>query len=485
MKRILILIAALATSGLAHASNDYLVKMAPGKSSRLQLQSLLPEGSKVERLGFNDWHRVQIPAESMNVFRVQALMQNKGVMYAQPNYKLYPSVSPSLAKARALAKVRNVGLAAKPAATSGPDNVDFPSNGSGGTGSDPMFTKQWGMNQNNVKGAWEKTRGSETMIVAVLDTGVDYAHEDLVDNMWKNPGETGVDAKGVDKSKNGVDDDSNGYIDDIVGWDFSSKDNKPYDKHAKDFLEIINGGNPGHGTHCAGNVAARADNGKGIAGVAPNVKIMALRFISDEGGSSADAVMAIKYAVDNGAKVTSNSWGSEGEDPNDPDSKILREAIDYAQSKGVLFVAAAGNGHSGRGYNNDTDGRPAVPASYTNDNIISVAAINEPGALGSFSNWGLKSVDLAAPGVKVYSTIPQGRYQDTIGSFLGQTITWDGTSMAAPHVAGAAALYWSAHPEKDFRQVKEAIISSVKKTTTMNGKSVSGGQLDVNNLLKQ
>ncbi|NJM10085.1 MAG: S8 family serine peptidase, partial [Bdellovibrionaceae bacterium] len=154
-----------------------------------------------------------------------------------------------------------------------------------------MFSKQWGMNQMGVTTAWGTTKGNPEVIVGVIDTGVDYTHEDLVDNMWRNPGEMGTDAQGRDKSSNGVDDDKNGYVDDIVGWDFPANDNKPYDLTASLMDMLLSGGNPGHGTHCAGNVAARGENGKGIAGVAPNVRIMALRFITEKGqGTSADAI---------------------------------------------------------------------------------------------------------------------------------------------------------------------------------------------------
>jgi subtilisin family serine protease len=324
------------------------------------------------------------------------------------------------------------------------------------------------------------------MVVAVLDTGVDYTHEDLVDNMWRNPGESGVDAQGRDKSTNGVDDDANGFVDDLMGWDFVANDNKPYDLTLS-FIEIITqGGNPGHGTHCAGNVAARGENGKGIAGVAPNVKIMALRFLSEKGGgTTADAIKSIRYAIDNGAQILSNSWGSEGEDPNDREgNEALRDAVRYAEGRGALFIAAAGNGRNGRGYDNDSDRNPAYPATYDMESIISVAAIDNQGQLGGFSNWGRRTVDIGAPGVKVFSTVPGNKYQDQIGSIFGQVIFWDGTSMATPHVAGAAALYWSLHPQKNWRQVKDAILGSVKKTSILSSRVSSGGQLDVRALMQ-
>ncbi len=339
----------------------------------------------------------------------------------------------------------------------------FPSDIVSTTGPDAEYGKQWGMADIGVKEAWQmtSTKGSPDMIVAVIDTGVDYTHEELAENMWRNPGESGNG-----KEINGVDDDGNGFVDDVVGWDFAGKDNKPYD--------ITSGfmGNPGHGTHCAGNVAARSDNGKGIVGVAPNVKIMAMRFISEKGsGTSEDAVLAIKYAVDNGAKILSNSWGSEGDDG---DGQIVKDAIQYALDRGVLFVAAAGNGHNGVGYNNDTDPKPAYPASYDHDNIISVAAIDRNNRLGSFSNWGLKTVDIAAPGVDVYSSIPKNKYMNM-----------PGTSMSCPHVAGAAALYWSHNPGKSWLEVKEAILSSAVAIPVLKGKAVSEGKLNVKALMAQ
>ncbi len=338
---------------------------------------------------------------------------------------------------------------------------DFPTSIPTTSGPDIDYAKQWGMADIGVREAWQAavTKGSPDMIVAVIDSGVDYTHEDIMENTWRNPGESGNG-----KENNGVDDDNNGFIDDVVGWDFATNDNKPYD--------ITGGfmGNPGHGTHCAGNVAARSDNGKGIVGVAPNVKIMAMRFITEKGSGSTDAaVQAIKYAVDNGAKVLSNSWGSEGDDGG-AESQALQEAIQYAQDKGVLFVAAAGNSS----YNNDTPGKASVPASYPHDNIISVAAIDRNNALASFSSYGLTTVDIGAPGVDVYSSIPKNKYMNM-----------PGTSMACPHVAGAAALYWSHNPQATMMQVKEAIMKSAVPVSGLKGKVVTGGKLNVKNLITQ
>ena len=499
MFKILSILAAAVVSSSALAApaapGDYLVQVAQGQASTMAaLQSVLPQGTKIQDLGIEGWTHITVPQNSARVFNVMRLKSIAGVLKIQPNYRIKLFDNPVLSNPEMRAKLLKAlddggGLPGMPGGGDAPaaDNPAIPGNGSGGSGPDPLFNKQWGMNQMGVPQGWSNTKGNPEVVVAVIDTGVDYTHEDLVDNMWRNPGETGRDAQGRDKGTNGVDDDKNGYVDDIVGWDFVSNDNKPYDLTASMMDMLLSGGNPGHGTHCAGNVAARGENGKGIAGVAPNVRIMAIRFISEKGqGTTADAIKSIKYAVDNGAKVTSNSWGSEGDDPRDPDTQALKDAIAYAEQKGVLFVAAAGNGRQGQGYDNDGDSKPAVPASYNHDIIISVAAIAEDGNLGTFSNWGRRTVDLGAPGVKVFSTVTQSvKYTDTVIDIPGLlTATWDGTSMATPHVAGAAALYMSLHPNKNWREVKSAILSSVKKTNVLGSKTVSGGQLDVQSLMR-
>lgn len=444
---------------------DLLIKLAPG-FTEFQMQ-----GAKVEQLS-ESWVRVQTPH---NV-SIQSLEKNPAVEFVQPNYKITLledySIQDSLRKA-ALAKMLSRNPPLRDLAKA--DNPMIPDAPQTTTGADPLFAKQWGMLDIGVTDAWKKTKGNEEVVVAVIDTGVDYTHEDLLPNLWRNSAEI---------PNNGIDDDGNGYVDDEIGWDFVSNDNKPYDL-AMDPIDILfKGGNPGHGTHCAGNVAARGDNGKGVAGVAPNVKIMSLRFISEKGqGTTADAIKAVRYAVDNGAKIMSNSWGSEGEEAGSPENQALRDAVQYAQDNGVLFVGAAGNGHKGVGYDNDTDARPAYPASYDHDIIISVAALDVNNNLGSFSNWGAKTVDIGAPGVKVFSTVVDQGYTDVVIDKFGFKATWDGTSMATPHVAGAAALYWSANPTKTWQEVKAAIIGSAKGISAMNGKSVSGGKLDVKALM--
>lgn len=463
----------------APGDQDLLVKLAPRAYKKMQsfAAAFSTLGRKAEVLG-HEWVHIQVPGQRA-ALTLSALKADRSVEFVQSNYRIklresYQIQDPRIREAL-VQKLVPEGIMALPYA----DNPALPSGNQQSMGLDPDFGKQWGMIDLGVKSAWEKTTGSPEMIVAVIDTGIDYTHEDLLPNLWRNTKEI---------PDNGIDDDGNGYVDDIIGWDFASNDNKPYDLIV-DPIQLVSeeGGNAGHGTHCAGTVAAKGGNALGVAGVAPNVKIMALRFMNEKGtGTTADAVKAIKYAVDNGAKVLSNSWGNEGEDPDDAiNNRALRDIITYAQERGVLFVAAAGNGHSGMGYDNDNDLSPAFPASYDHENIISVTAIGIFDNLGGFANWGSSTVDIAAPGMNVYSTTVGNKYSNIVFSLGEYEPVWSGTSMAAPHVAGAAALYWSANPNKTWKEVKEAILSSAKKITALWGVSVSEGKLDVAALLNK
>ncbi|AFY79638.1 subtilisin-like serine protease [Pleurocapsa sp. PCC 7327] len=317
---------------------------------------------------------------------------------------------------------------------------------------DPRFSELWGLNNTGQTGgtpdadidapeAWDRQTGSD-VVVGVIDTGVDYNHPDLNDNMWTNPGET---------PNNGVDDDGNGYVDDYYGYDFVNEDGDPFD----DFF---------HGTHVAGTIAAEGNNNTGVTGVNWNAKIMAIKFL-DSGGSGTDfdAIEAVEYSTLMGVKLTSNSWGgyffSQG----------LYDAIAAAGKAGQLFIAAAGNG------TNDNDGpNPAYPASYDLDNIISVAATDASDRLAWFSNYGATSVDLGAPGVSVLSTVPGGGYA-----------SYDGTSMATPHVSGVASLLWSEDPNLSAQEVKELLLTTVDPLTVLEGKTVSGGRLNAFNALSE
>jgi subtilisin family serine protease len=296
--------------------------------------------------------------------------------------------------------------------------------------------------------AWEVTTGSKQILVGVIDTGVDYAHPDLAGNYWFNPGETGVDANGVDKSTNGVDDDNNGYVDDFRGWNFVGNNNDPMDDHD-------------HGTHCAGVIGASTDNGVGMAGVNWNVSMVGIKFLSASGGGTlVNAVRSIEYATKIGATMTSNSWGGGGY------SETMVAAITDARNKGILFIAAAGNDSR----SNETNG--AYPASYQVENIISVAATDNKDTLARFSNFGATSVHVAAPGVDIWSTTKAGTYR-----------RMSGTSMATPHVAGVAALIKAAHPEADYNQVKARLINSSDPVPALVGKVVAAGRVNARDSL--
>ncbi|MBL7542298.1 MAG: S8 family serine peptidase [Bdellovibrionaceae bacterium] len=464
---------------------NYLVKF---KSSRALMEAVRKTtmatkmaGQKIEVLD-DQWAKVSGKAAESS-----ALMQSQNIEYIQPDYALgliedY-SEQDNDAKTQWMELMQNDPEMFARSTKSRNDNPAIPMATPVKIGTDPLLSKQWGMIDIGATQAWTQAKNNQTIIVAVIDSGVDYTHPDLLPNMWRNVGETGTDAAGRDKATNGIDDDRNGYVDDVVGYDFVSNDALPYDKATPVWQLALGGGNPGHGTHCAGNIAARGGNGIGISGVAPHAQIMALRFISEKGnGETSAAIKAIRYAVDNGAKVLNNSWGSIGENAAEgTQNRALREAIQYAESKGVLFVAAAGNGFRGRGYDNDTANAPAYPASYPYSNIISVAALDAKDNLGGFSNYGAKTVHIGAPGVKIFSTVVDAKYSDRPIPFIA---VWEGTSMAAPHVAGAAALYWAHNPTKTMLEVKEAILSSAVKIPSMKGKSVSEGKLNLINLMK-
>ena len=319
---------------------------------------------------------------------------------------------------------------------------------------DPEYDQLWGLNNTgqtrgtadadiDAPEAWEIQRGSRDVIVAVIDSGVDYNHRDLAGNIWTNSGEI---------PNNGVDDDGNGLTDDFYGWDWVNQDNDPMDDNS-------------HGTHVAGTIGAVGDNNQGVVGVSPNVSIMSLKFLAaSNGGSSENAAKAVKYATDMGADVINASFG--GGAP----SQAMRDAIEYANERGVLFVAAAGNETN----NNDTSRR--YPASYEVPNVLSVAATDHNDQLSSFSNYGRTTVDLGAPGGSntrdnrdIFSTIPGGGYGLKAG-----------TSMAAPHVAGAAALLLAEDPSLTPEELKDILMTTVDPVSDLQGRTVTGGRLNLN-----
>lgn len=296
--------------------------------------------------------------------------------------------------------------------------------------------------------AWNTITQASNVTVAVIDTGVDYRHPDLAANMWTNPGEI---------PGNGIDDDGNGYVDDVYGYDFANNDGDPMDDNS-------------HGTHVAGTIGAVGHNGLGVVGVAWRTKIMALKFIGADGyGLTADAINAILYAADMGAKVSNNSWGGLAWDRGGVlFSKPLQDAIQTAADAGMLFVAAAGNDGT------FTDEHStAVPAGLPVANIISVAATDHHDELAWFSNHGAVEVDIAAPGVSILSTVPNGGYD-----------SYQGTSMASPHVAGAAALLFAQNPGITYHEVKAILMNRADVVPGTATKVASGGRLNLNKAVR-
>ncbi|MHB1035438.1 MAG: S8 family serine peptidase [Pirellulales bacterium] len=321
---------------------------------------------------------------------------------------------------------------------------------------DAEFSQLWGLNNTGQDGgtadadidapeAWDLSTGTSEVVVGVIDTGIDYTHPDLAANIWTNPREI---------PGNGLDDDGNGFVDDVHGYDFLHNDGDPMDDNR-------------HGTHVAGTIAAAGNNSTGVAGVNWSSSLMALKFLDAEGsGNTDDAIRALNYATmmrstySVNVRLTSNSWGGGGMDPS------LYDAIAASGNAGILFVAAAGNSAQ------DNDLSPAYPASFDLENILSVAASDRNDNLANFSNYGATTVDLAAPGVGIYSTLPGGTY----GSFSG-------TSMATPHVSGVAALAWATAPETTVAQMRAAILEGADPLASLAGKVLSGGRLNARGTL--
>jgi subtilisin family serine protease len=285
--------------------------------------------------------------------------------------------------------------------------------------------------------AWAKTQGSAEVVVAVLDTGVDYSHKDLAENMWIRPANLSE-----------YTDDELGTIDDLHGFDANANAGDPMDDN-------------GHGTHCAGIIGAEGNNGEGISGINWNVKIMPLKFLGRGGfGDVKDAIEAINYAIERkkagvNLRVINASWGSTQR------SKALEDAIKAASDAGILFVAAAGNSST------DNDRRAHYPSNYDLPNVLSVAALDRNDQLASFSNYGAKTVHVAAPGREITSTWLGDQYREA-----------SGTSMAAPQVSGIAALILANEPKLSMAKLRERIMKSADPIDTLTGKVVVGGRLN-------
>ena len=313
---------------------------------------------------------------------------------------------------------------------------------------DPLFTDQWSLNNSGQREgktdadiaalkAWAKTTGSDEVVVAVLDSGVDYTHPDLMNNMWLRPDKVAV-----------YTDEHLGTINDLHGFNAVDNSGDPMDEN-------------GHGTHCAGIIGAEGGNNLGITGVNWRVKVMPLKFMTAGGfGTTKSAIECINYVINRkregvNVRIISASWGSTQK------SRALEDAIREAGEEGILFVAAAGNAGV------DADKQPHYPAGYKLPNVLSVAALNRRDELTSFSNYGLKSVHVAAPGAEILSTWLGGEFEEH-----------SGTSMATPEVAGVAALVLSIDNKLTVDKLRERLLSSVDKLDWLQGKVASGGRIN-------
>ncbi len=416
--------------GISYIPNELLVKFSKGLSANARAAALSRIGGAVaekiltkamQRFGDNEGvYLINTPLAAM-----EAISKLKGteIVYAEPNY-IYNHDAVS--------------------------NDTYFTNGSlwGMYGDATSPANQYGSQAGE---AWAAGKtGSSSVYVGVIDEGAQWSHPDLAANFWINPYDP------VD----GIDNDGNGYKDDIRGWDFDGNNNSTYDGTQDD-----------HGTHVSGTIGAVGGNGIGVAGVNWSVKIISAKFLGRRGGTTANAIKAVDYFTDLRTRhslnivATNNSWGGGGF------SQGLQDAIGRANTANILFVAAAGNGGSdGVGDNNDAVAN--YPSNYPNANVIAVAAITSTGAKSSFSNYGVTTVDLGAPGSGIYSTLPGSGGSSTYGSYSG-------TSMATPHVTGASALYVSTNPGANAATIKAAILSSAVSTASLSGKCVTGGRLNV------
>jgi subtilisin family serine protease len=409
-----------------YAPGEYLVKFKPGASQPNRGQAMAASRSEVGEKIVTAAMRNAGDDEGVTLMRtgmavpeaVQAMLASGTVEYAEPNY-IY----------------KHDATSNDPYSTSGSLWGMFSPTPTGGGGAN-----QYGIGATT---AWAKDKTDcSNVYVGIIDEGYMFTHADLAANAGKNPGEIAGD---------GIDNDGNGYIDDVYGWDFYNNDKSVYDDTGDD-----------HGTHVAGTIGAVGGNGIGVAGVCWSVKLLSGKFLGPNGGSSANAIKALDYFTTlktrQGLNIvaTNNSWGGGGY------SQSLSDAIERANNANILFVAAAGNAST------NNDATPSYPSSYTNANVIAVASITSTGALSSFSNYGGTSVDIGAPGSSIMSTIPAGGY-----------IAYSGTSMATPHVTGAAALYKALYPQATAAEIKAAILNGATPTTSLTGKVLTGGRLNV------
>lgn len=435
-------------SGPAYAPNEVLLQFKQGVSESLRNQALASvKGTIAQSLhrlpggAANPFgvHRVKLPSNTTVEAAVTALKKNSSVKIVEPNWTYQKSV------------VSN-DLGYLQGFTYGVYSDDSPAV-IGPAGTTNVFGSQ-------AEEAWDKGyTGDRSVVVGVIDEGIQFNHPDLVNNMWTNPYDP------VD----GVDNDGNGYIDDIHGWDFFNNDNSVYDGSAS--LPAMDG----HGTHVAGTIGAQGGNVEGVVGINWRTTMVSAKFLGPSGGFTSGAISAINYMTDlktrHGMNVvaTNNSWGGGGF------SQTLLDAITNAASQGILFIAAAGNDNA----NNDSVA--SYPSNYDTtagagyDAVIAVASIDNTGARASDSSYGLTKVDLGATGVAIASTFP---------TFYSPYVYLSGTSMATPHVTGAAALYATYQPGATAASIRNAILSTTTATTSMNGRTVTGGRLNVSALMQ-
>ena len=422
-------------SGAPYVKGELLVKTrSKAAVERFAAQTGEQFGMLVERTPVLEdgkgsaWYKVYVDENEPMESAFFAAQQDEDIEYVEPNFIYNTSLGGGK-------NPRN-----PPGGNAGPDYSPVPELPKDPV-KDPQLEQLYGLKKINAQEAWSVERGSKDVVVADIDTGADYNHPDLINNVWRNAKEIPGDA---------IDNDKNGFVDDVTGYDFRDKDARPFDDNQ-------------HGSHTMGTIAATGGNGIGISGVAQNASVMVLRFLggSEGSGTSEDAISCIEYATANGASIMSNSWGGGGF------SQALFDAIKKASDKDILFVAAAGNASS----NNDSTA--TYPVGYKLPNILGVAATGSKDELASFSNYGATTVHLAAPGVNILSAIPGGKYA-----------SFSGTSMAAPHVAGAAAILKSRFPKLTSKQLKEILMNSVDKVSSLDGKVITGGRLNLSKALQ-
>jgi subtilisin family serine protease len=418
-------------AGQSHRSGELLVKFRDG--STIAQQDAVRRGLGAQKLeAVRPGNRRQGELALMRLPRgldvataVRAIQNDAAVEYAEPNW-IYQHAAVS--------------------------NDSYYTNGSlwGMYGDATSPANQYGSQAGEAWAAGHTSCGN--VWVGIIDEGYMYTHEDLAANVGTNPGEI---------PGNGIDDDGNGYVDDVYGWDFAGNNNTVFDGVGDD-----------HGTHVAGTIGGVGGNGKGVAGVCWNVKMINAKFLGSQGGTTANAIKSVDYMTDLKTRhglnlvATNNSWGGGGF------SQGLQDAITRAGAANILFIAAAGNS----GANNDAT--PSYPSGYNNSNIIAVAALTSSGALASYSQYGATTVDICAPGSGIWSTVPVASGKGKNATIVSGYASYNGTSMATPHVTGAAALYKSARPGATAADVKAGILGSSVATTSCAGKVVTGGRLN-------